>query len=82
MTYQNKACILLEAASQYYVDAGYCYRQSDCHEREPCKNGTAEPIKLSFGMWSRVGPKNHMGVQILPREEEILRGEGMAHCKV
>jgi len=30
---------------------------SVCHSREPCK--TAEPIEMSFGVWSRVDPRNH-----------------------
>jgi len=30
---------------------------SVCHDREPCR--TAEPTEMLFGMWTRVGPKNH-----------------------
>jgi len=47
-----------------YVDPAYCYRLSSvvclsiCHSREPCK--TAEPIEMPFGLWTRVGPGNHV----------------------
>jgi len=30
---------------------------SVCHDRQPAK--TAEPIEMSFGMWTRVDPRNH-----------------------
>jgi len=29
-----------------------------CHNREPCK--TAAPIEMLFGVWTWVGPKNHL----------------------
>jgi len=40
---------------------------------------TAEPIKTSFGMWTRVGPGNHVWLDVdggpdLPHEAAILRG--------
>jgi len=44
----------------------------------------AEPIEMSFGVWTQVGPGNH----VLDRgpnlrwEGSILRGEGAAYCKV
>jgi len=28
---------------------------SVCHDSEPCR--TAEPIKMPFGLWTRVGPR-------------------------
>jgi len=42
----------------------------------------AEPIKMPFGMPSRVDPQYHIlhGVQMLPWVGEFL-GECMAHCK-
>jgi len=53
-----------------YVDAVYCYRPSSVvcrsvyHSREPCKNGW--PIEMPFGLWARVGLRNHVlnGAQI------------------
>jgi len=32
--------------------------RSVCHDREPCK--TAEPIEMSFGMWTWVGPSKYV----------------------
>jgi len=84
---------LLNAACYYphrstaYVDAAYSYRLSSVlcesvyHDCEPAK--TAEPVKLLFGSWIRVGPRNLVlhGVQIL-----LQRGnsdeEGAARCRV
>jgi len=45
---------------------------------------TAEPIGMPFGLWTWVGPGNHVldGVQIPPWEEAILRGKGASHCEV
>ena len=39
---------------------------------------TDEPIKMSFGLWARVGPRNHVldGGPNPPREGTILRGTG------
>jgi len=55
-----------------YVDAAYYYTDRVarsvcllvCHTSEPCK--TAELLEMLFGLWTRVGPKNHVldGVQI------------------
>ena len=44
----------------------------------------AEPIEMPFGLWTLVGPGNHVldGGPHPPREEAILRGEGAANCKV
>ena len=46
-----------------------------CLYSQPAK--TAEPIEMPFGLWTRVGPRNHVlnGVQIATREGAILRGE-------
>jgi len=43
----------------------------------------AEPIKMPFGLWTLVGPRNHIlnGVQI-PRGKWQFLGEGVAQCKV
>jgi len=45
---------------------------------------TAEPIEMSFGMWTGVGPGNHEldGRLNSPSKGAILRGKGAAHCKV
>jgi len=44
----------------------------------------AEPVEIPFGLWTGVGPRNHMldGVQIWQWEGALLRGKGAAHCKV
>jgi len=44
----------------------------------------AEPTKTLFGMWTRVGPRNHVldGGPYPPCKMAILRGKGAAHCKV
>jgi len=48
---------------------------------------TAEPIDMSFGLWSLVGQRNHVGlfggVQVLTREAAILTGVWPIeeHCK-
>jgi len=42
------------------------WSQSAClsvrHNREPYTNG--EPIKMPFGLWTWVGPRNHVGARI------------------
>ena len=40
---------------------------------------TAEPIEVLFGIWTNVGPRNHLvhGVQIVPCEGAIFRGKDM-----
>jgi len=45
---------------------------------------TAELIEMPFGLWTRVGPRNHVWGQIPQRKGTVLRGEGQwaAHCKV
>jgi len=57
-------CLLLfYAALQYYVDADYCYRRSSVISLSICLSvttvspaKTAEPIEMSFGLWTQVGP--------------------------
>jgi len=45
---------------------------------------TAEPIEMPFGLWARMGPRNHVrdGVQISPLEGGDFEAERAAHCKV
>ena len=48
--------------SQYDVDAVYCHRLRSVVCRSvtiviPAK--TAEPIEMPFGLWTRMGPRNH-----------------------
>ena len=57
--------------------------RSVCDNLEPWK--TAEPIEMAFGMWTRVGPRNHVsdGGPDLPVrkgnfEEETLPARQMA----
>ena len=44
---------------------------------------TAEPIQMPFGLWARMGPRNHVldGIQITSWEGAIL-GEMDGYCKV
>ena len=63
-----------------YVDVDYCYRQrvSVCLSLtivSPAK--TAEPIKMPFGLWTRMGPRNHVLDRGLdpPWERAIFRGK-------
>jgi len=50
--------------STKYIDAAYCYQPSSvvcrsvCHTSDPAK--TAEAIKMPFGLWARMGPRNHV----------------------
>ena len=74
--------------STTYVDAAYCYRPSSvvcrsvCHTSEPCK--TAKPIKMPFGLTTRVGPGNHVldGVQIPMGRGNSEAGKGRPIPKV
>jgi len=45
---------------------------------------TAEPIDMPFGLWTRVGPRNHVldGVPDPPYKETILKGGAAAHYKL
>jgi len=45
---------------------------------------TAEPIETPFGLWTQVGPRNHVlhRVKISPCNRKILRGKGWPICKV
>jgi len=44
----------------------------------------AEPIEMPFGMWTRVGQRNHGlgGGSVFFRKRAILGGHIPAHCKV
>jgi len=44
---------------------------------------TAEPIEMPFGLWARIGPRNHVlhGGPDPPWKGAILGARG-AHCKV
>ena len=45
---------------------------------------TAKLIEILFGLWTPVGPRNHVldGGPDLPCTRAILRGIGMTRCKV
>ena len=67
--------------STAYFDATYCCRCSVV-----CRSVTivspakmAEPIKMLFGLWTRVGHTNHVldGVQIPRVNGAILKGKGV-----
>jgi len=47
-------CIIRLHRSATCIDAAW----SICHNREPAK--TTEPIEMSFGLWTWVGPKKHV----------------------
>jgi len=55
---------------------------SVCHSSEPCK--TAEPIEMPFGLWARLGSRNHVfdGAQIPHRKGQFSVRKGADHCKV
>jgi len=59
------------------VDAAYCYRRSSvvCLS-SPVK--MAEPIKMPFGMWTRVGTRNQVlnGIQIPLQRGNFERENG------
>jgi len=53
--------------------------RSVCHDREPCK--TVEPIEMPSGLWTRVGPGNHVLDEVhIPIGRGNSQG-GAAHCK-
>ena len=43
----------------------------------------AEAIEMPFGLWTRIGPRNHVlhEVQIPPWEAAVLRGTGQPVVK-
>jgi len=50
-----------------YADAAYCYRRSSVVCLSVCLSNTivspakmAEMIKMPFGLWTQVGPRNHV----------------------
>jgi len=47
-----------------------------CHSREPCK--TAKPIDVPFGLWVRLGTRNHVldGDHNIPIGRDIFEREG------
>jgi len=53
---------------------------SVAHNRELRK--TAEPIEMPFGVWTRVGPRNHVlsGGPDPPKEGAIFWGERRLRC--
>jgi len=73
--------------STTYVDAADCCRPSSvvCQSvilLSPAK--TAEPIEMSFGLRTLVGPGNHVldGCPDPPMGTEIIWGKGASHGKV
>ena len=70
-----------------YIDVAYCYRPSSAvclFVTVVSPTQMAEPIEIPFGLWTPVGPRNHVldGVQIPLWEGAILRGEGASHYEV
>jgi len=49
-----------------------------------CPAKTAEPIKMPFGLRTRVVPGNRVldGVQDSPWKGQFKGGKGVSHCKV
>jgi len=78
---QISLTIIRPHRSTTYVDVAYCYRPSSmvcrsvclsvCHTSGPAK--TAEPIKILFGLWARMGPRNHL----LDERPEMLMNVSM-----
>jgi len=64
------------------VDAAYCYQcsvicPSVCLSVTIVSPATtADPIEMSFGSWTRVGPRNHMGVQVPTGRGTVEGGKG------
>jgi len=59
--------IIRSHRSTPYVDAAYFYRPSSVVCRSVCLSvtlvspaKTAEPIEMPFGLWARIGPRNHV----------------------
>jgi len=84
--------IRLHCSTTYRVGVAYCYRWNGavCLSVSPSSYAVvspakmAEPIDMSFGLWTRVGPRNHGldGVNSPMRRGNFERGQGAAHCKV
>jgi len=57
-------CIIIRPhRSSTYVDVAYCYRPSSVVCRSVTKVSpakTAEPIEMPFGLWTLVGPRDHI----------------------
>jgi len=57
-------CIIIRShRSTTYVDVAYCYRPSSVVCRSVTKVSpakTAEPIEMPFGLWVRMGRRNHV----------------------
>jgi len=77
--------------STTYVDVAYCYRRSrpvgwsvslSVTLVSPAK--TAESIEMPFGLWTRVGPRNHVldGIPDPPMGSGNFEGKGASHCKI
>jgi len=56
---------------QLFVSGGLCVSVSIGHNREPYK--MAEPIKLLFGVWTQVGPRNRENDKQNFRPVKILK---------
>jgi len=55
------------------VTDGVSVAWSVCHDREPSRK-TAEPIEMPFGLWSRVGPRNHVLDGVMNQDLPMGRG--------
>jgi len=69
-----------------HVDVAYCYRPSSVVCRSVTvvlvsPTETAEPIKMPFGLRTRVGAKNHALDGGPPSKGAILKTERAAYCK-
>jgi len=65
--------------STAYVDVAYCYGRNGVVCRSVCHSPakTAGPSEMSCGVWTRVGPGNHvlLGDPDPPCKGEVLRGK-------
>jgi len=73
------------ASTRILVDAAYCYRPSSMVCRSvtlviPAK--VAEAMEMSFGLWARMGPRNHVldGGQIPWREDGGRPTHEVGYC--
>jgi len=85
---------LLTYLLTYLLDAIFCYRPSSVVCRSVCRSvgrsvtlvspaKTDKPIEMTFGLRTRVGPRNHVndGVQIPHAKEQLWGKLGAAHLK-
>jgi len=76
--------IIIPHRSTVYVDAAYCYRRSSLVCLSVCLSRSwavqTELSEMLFGLWTRVGPWNHVLDHRWDAEWAVLRAAGPAHA--